>query len=85
MTPLRLYLASMVQHSIYQLAAFQFERACEAYRRGEVSLSRAAEMADISYRDMLLRMTSAGLELNYDAAALAQDLAVTLPAPKRRR
>ncbi len=66
-------------------AAFLFERACDAYRRGEVSLSRAAEMADISYRDMLLRMATAGVELNYDTTAFAQDLAVSLPRAKTAR
>lgn len=64
---------------------FLFERACDAYRRGEVSLSRAAEMADISYRDMLLRMAGAGVELNYDASALEHDLTVSLPPPRAGR
>ena len=51
-----------------------FERACEAYRRGEVTLSRAAEMADISLREILLRLPEAALELNYNTRELSQDL-----------
>jgi predicted HTH domain antitoxin len=67
------------------LAELLFERACEAYRRGEVTLSRAAEMAGISYRDMLVRLSAAGLELTYDGEALAADLGVRLSPPKPRR
>jgi predicted HTH domain antitoxin len=52
-----------------------FERACEAYRRGEVSLSRAAEIAKIGLGDMLARMPETGLELNYSLDDLAKDLA----------
>lgn len=51
-----------------------FERAGAAYRRGEVSLSRAAELAGLSLRDMLLRLRQAGITLNYTAADLAEDL-----------
>ena len=52
-----------------------FERACAAYRRGEASLSRAAEMAGIPLRDMLLRLPAAGISLNYGVQDLAGDLA----------
>lgn len=55
-------------------ADVQFERACGAYRRGEATLSRAAEAAGVSVRDMLLRMRGEGLELNYDTKDLAEDL-----------
>ena len=41
-----------------------FDRACQAYRDGEATLSRAAEIAQLTVRDMLLRMRSADLELN---------------------
>ncbi len=51
-----------------------FERGCEAYRRGEVTLSRAAEMAGLSLRDMIVRMQRADLELSYGVADLARDL-----------
>ncbi len=50
------------------------EHACEAYRGGEVTLSRAAEMAGLSLRDMIVRMRSAGLELSYGVEELAGDL-----------
>ena len=52
-----------------------FDRACAAYRRGEVTLSRAAELAGLSLREMLLRMPQADLELQYDARDLERDLA----------
>ncbi len=51
-----------------------FEHACDAYRRGEVTLSRAAEMADLSLRDLIVRMQAADLELNYGVRELASDL-----------
>ena len=51
-----------------------FERAGSAYRKGEVTLSRAAEMAGISLRDMMLRLYSAGITLNYGVEDLAEDL-----------
>ena len=51
-----------------------FERACDAYRRGEATLSRSAELAGLSLRDMLLQMRSANLELNYTADDLEKDL-----------
>ncbi len=51
-----------------------FECACDAYRRREATLSRAAEMAGLSLRDMILRMQSADLELSYGAEELARDL-----------
>ena len=51
-----------------------FERAGAAYRRGEVSLSRAAEMAGLHLRDMLLRLRTAGITLNYGVQDLEEDL-----------
>ena len=51
------------------------ERAGAAYRRGEVTLSRAAEMAGVSVRELLARMPREGLELHYDARDLDKDLA----------
>jgi predicted HTH domain antitoxin len=55
-------------------ADLMFERACEAYRSGEATLSRAAEIAGISLREMMHRMRSAHVELNYDVDDLARDL-----------
>jgi len=51
-----------------------FDHACNAYRRGEVTLSRAAEMAHLSLRDIILRLRPAGLELNYGPEDLKRDL-----------
>lgn len=51
-----------------------FERACRAYRNGDATLSRAAEMAGVSLREMLLRMREGGLELNYGVEDLQKDL-----------
>ncbi|MFH1566402.1 MAG: hypothetical protein ABIL09_00265, partial [Gemmatimonadota bacterium] len=39
-----------------------FERACQAYRAGEATLSRAAEMARLPLRDLILRLPDADLE-----------------------
>lgn len=52
----------------------RFEQACDAYRRGDASLSRAAELAGIEFRDMIVRLRAAGLDLNYQLADLEQDL-----------
>ena len=49
------------------------EGACQAYRRGEATLSRAAEMAGLSLREMLGRLQDAGLELNYTPDDLEMD------------
>ena len=51
-----------------------FEQACEAYRNGAATLSRAAEIAGLGLRDMMLRMRGAGLELDYGVEDLAKDL-----------
>jgi len=51
-----------------------FEQACTAYRTGRVSLSRAAEMAGLPLRDLIVRLPNAGLELNYQVPDLAEDL-----------
>ena len=51
-----------------------FEHACEAYRRQEVTLSRAGELAGITLREFLLRLPEADLELNYGVSDLTRDL-----------
>ena len=51
-----------------------FERACDAYRRGEITLSRAAEISGLNVRDMIVRMQRADLELSYGVEDLASDL-----------
>jgi len=56
------------------LREVQTERALDAYRRGTITLSRAAEIADLTLRDMLLRLPEESLELNYDVRELARDL-----------
>jgi predicted HTH domain antitoxin len=56
-------------------AEYRFEAACAAYRRGEVSLSRAAEMAGIGLYDLLNRFPAADLHLNLTAEDLRRELA----------
>jgi predicted HTH domain antitoxin len=51
-----------------------FERATQAYRSGEATLSRAADLAGLSLRDMILRLKDANLELNYGVEDLEKDL-----------
>ena len=55
-------------------ADLMFERACQAYRDGEATLSRAADIAGLSLREMMHKMRSADLELNYGTDDLAKDL-----------
>ena len=50
------------------------ERAAEAYRREQVTLSRAAELAGTSVWDFLALMESEKLELHYDVAEFREDL-----------
>ena len=43
---------------------------------GEVTLSRAAEIADLSVRSMIFELQHHGLELSYGVNDLAEDLAI---------
>ncbi len=52
----------------------QTERALHAYRRGTITLSRAAEIAGLGFRDILLRLPEESVELNYDLNELERDL-----------
>lgn len=58
------------------LKEIQTERALDAYRRGTITLSRAAEIAEMTLRDILLRLPEESLELNYDVRELQRDLEV---------
>jgi predicted HTH domain antitoxin len=51
-----------------------FDEACRAYRADEATLSRAAEIAGLGLRDMILRLRAADLELNYAVEDLEKDL-----------
>ena len=51
-----------------------FERACMAYRHGEISLSRAAEMTQLSLREMHLRLAQESTVLNYGVEDLLKDI-----------
>jgi predicted HTH domain antitoxin len=50
------------------------EHACAAYRRGEITLSRAAEIAGISLHELLAKMDKYDLQLNYGIEELEKDL-----------
>ena len=50
------------------------DRAVEAYRREQVTLSRAAELAGMSVWDFLALMESEKLELHYDVTEFREDL-----------
>jgi predicted HTH domain antitoxin len=52
----------------------QTERALDAYRRGTITLSKAAEIAELTIRDILLRMPEESIELNYDLRELQRDI-----------
>ena len=55
-------------------ADFQFERAIKEYQSGTISLSRAAEIAGMSIRDLLSKMPEVSFEINYDVPELKRDL-----------
>jgi predicted HTH domain antitoxin len=54
---------------------FRLGQSMSAYRAGEISLSRAAELSGLPVREFLLRMAEFGAELNYDVAEFEADLA----------
>ncbi len=56
------------------LKDIQTERALDAYRRGTITLSRAAEISELSLRDVLLRLPEESIELNYDVRELQRDM-----------
>ncbi|OGV65006.1 MAG: hypothetical protein A3K18_32965 [Lentisphaerae bacterium RIFOXYA12_64_32] len=56
------------------IAEYRFEQACTAYRHGDVTLSRAAEMAGLGLYELLRRLPAESLTLNYDVAALQADI-----------
>lgn len=55
-------------------AGLMFDCACQAYRDGEATLSRAAEMAGLTVREMIIRLRGADLSLNYGVDELEKDL-----------
>ena len=56
------------------LKEIQIETALDGYRHGKITLSRAAEIAELSLRDILLRLPEESIELNYDVRELHRDL-----------
>ena len=56
------------------LRQYKMDQAVRAYRNQEVSLSRAAEIAEITTRDFLSRMASSHAELNYGINDFEADL-----------
>ncbi len=61
----------------------QTERALEGYRRGILSLSRAAEIAGLTLRDLLFRLPEESIELNYDLRELKRNLEGVVDEPGR--
>ena len=57
------------------VAAERLERALDAYRRREVSLGRASQMAGIPITVFLDELKRAGILRNYDLDELRRDLA----------
>ncbi len=58
----------------------RLEQACRAYRRGEITFSRAAELAGLTLRELVAALERQGVELSYDAEDLRKDLR-PLPSP----
>lgn len=52
----------------------RLERALDAYRRGEVSLGRASEMAGIPITVLLDELRAEGIQRSYDVDELERDL-----------
>ncbi len=65
------------------LMEVRLERGFEAYRKGVVSLSRAAEVAGLSQWDFLARLESESLDLHYGTEEFEADLsALQVAAPR---
>lgn len=60
----------------------QMAHALAGYRRGLLTLSRAAELAGVGVRDILLRLPAESIELNYDLQELRKDLEGLADAPR---
>lgn len=56
------------------MAHLRREQAVRAYRREEVTMSKAAELAGLDLWDFLALMESEKLEIHYDVADFEQDL-----------
>jgi len=56
------------------VAEVRLERGLDAYRRREVSLGRAAEIAGVHLTVFLDALRRAGIHLNYGLAELAEDM-----------
>lgn len=54
---------------------WQLDRAVEGYRDGELSLGRAAELADVSLWRFLDELKERGVSVNYDEGDLDRDIA----------
>jgi predicted HTH domain antitoxin len=66
---------ALLKHLILKgYSDIQTDKALRAYRQGTISLSRAAEIAGLSIRDLLLRLPEESIELNYDLRELERDL-----------
>ena len=52
----------------------QTTKALDEYRHGTITLSRAAEIAGLTLRDIFLMLPEESLELNYDLKELKRDM-----------
>lgn len=56
------------------MAHLRREQAVQAYRRNDVTMSKAADLAGLTLWDFLALMESEKLEIHYDVADFEQDL-----------
>ncbi|WP_231185575.1 UPF0175 family protein [Haladaptatus sp. DYF46] len=54
---------------------WQLDSAVQQYRDGEVSLGKAADIAEVSHWRLLDLLESRGVEMNYDESDLEADIA----------
>ena len=64
------------------IAELRLEQAIESFRKEDITLSRAAELAGLNQWDLLARLAAAGTDLHYDERELEEDLSAFRQAGK---
>jgi predicted HTH domain antitoxin len=64
-------LKKIIEKGIKQM---KLEKALQSLKEGEISIARAAELADISLREMIFQATARGLKPAYDKEMMEEEI-----------